>query len=72
MAFIPAATASEPGRGHEQDGGGVRTGEDREKREVIRVPAAVPFSAERRPKRKKTSEVVTMMEMVMRTIMIHV
>ena len=76
MRFIPApvATASEPENGgHEQEGSGVRAeGEDREKRDAARVPAVVPFPVERRPKRRKTSEVVTRMEMMMRMMMIHV
>lgn len=70
LMFNPAPAS--PGRGHAQDGRGFSAGEERENREAATVPAVVPFSVESRPKRRKTSEVVTTMEMSMRTMMIHV
>lgn len=70
-APMPAGTPGTAGAGHEHTGAGDVCPRARERMVVIVEDA--PFSrAERRPKRRKTSEVVTRMEMMMRTMMIQV
>lgn len=58
------------GTGQEHDGGvGFRA---REKRAAAKEVDEAPLPEERRPNRRKTSEVVTRMEMMIRTMMIQV
>ena len=68
VAFSPPIPGT--GAGQEQTGAGELP--RARVRMVVIVVEAPPSRAERRPKRRNTSEVVTRMEMMMRTIMIQV
>lgn len=70
-APMPAGTPGTAGAGHEHTGAGEVWPRARERMVVI-VEDASFSRAERRPKRRKTSKVVTRMEMMMRTMMIQV